>query len=176
MNNRFIQEQINIAKGEAKEWDLLSTSLLYKETIRKDEGKKELIYSYLTSSKEMYIIFKRKTHPDKGLTLILENPLCIPFLFLCRHTLELSLKYYMEHHNIKFNHEHSIKNLFKKTDIESQDYSELIDAFDILDKTGTMLRYSVDNADNEFRNKPLFVKTDEIIIYVEELCKKLLKE
>lgn len=176
MNNRFIKEQISIKNRDDKDWDLLSTSSLYKEEFRKNEGKKELISSYLAASKEMYIIFKKKTHPDKSLTLLLENPLCIPFLFLCRHTIELSLKYYLDNNNIKFKHRHSLKILYKKTGIENQEYSELIEAFEILDKTGTMLRYSVDNADNEFRKSPLFVKTDDIIIYVEELCNKLLVE
>ena len=175
MKNRFIRERIDLKKGEGHDWDLLCTSSLYKENLRKNSGKKEMIQSYLNASKKLYEIFKRYNHPDPMISVIWSDPLCIPFLFLCRHTIELSIKYYLENHNISFNSIHNIKKLYKKTNIENQEYNELIQAFNTLDKTGTMLRYSVDNSDNEYRNKPYFIKSDEIIIYVEKLCNELLQ-
>lgn len=175
MGNRFIRERIDLLKGEGHEWDLLTTSSLYKKELRKNNSKEEMIKSYLNASKNMYYVFKKNNHPNPGLSVIWSNPLCIPFLFLCRHTLELSIKYYLEKQNIKFKSTHDLKSLYKKTNIDNKEFDELIDTFNTLDKTGTMLRYSVDNSDNEFRDRPYFVKSDKIIIYVEKLCKKLLE-
>ena len=175
MKNKFIREQIDILKGEGHDWDLLSTSALYKKELRKNTSKVEMIQSYLNASKKMYDVFKTNNHPAPGLSVIWSNPLCIPFLFLCRHTTELSIKYYLEKHNINFKSIHDIKSLYKKANIDNKEYDELIEAFNILDKTGTMLRYSVDNSDNEFRDKPYFVKSDQIMIYTEKLSKELLE-
>ena len=172
MKNRFISEKIEFL---SQDWDLLSISSLHKNELRKCNGKKEMIQSYLNASKKMYDILKKNNHPESNISIIWNNSLCIPFLFLCRHTIELSIKYYLEKHNISFKTTHNIKKLYKKTYINNQEYEELIEAFNILDKTGTMLRYNVDNADNEFRNKPYYIKTSKIIVYVDKLCMQLLK-
>ncbi len=175
MENSFIREQIDLQKGEGHEWDLLNASSLYKKGLRKNNSKEEMIQSYLNASKSMYYVFKKMNHPDPGLSVIWGNSLCIPFLFLCRHTIELSIKYYLEKSSISFKSTHNIKVLYKKTNIKNEDYDELVNTFDILDKTGTMLRYSVDNSDKEFREKPYFIKSDRIITYVEKLSKQLLE-
>ena len=106
-------ELIDILKGEGHDWDLLSTSALYKKELRKNTSKVEMIQSYLNASKKMYDVFKTNNHPAPGLSVIWSNPLCIPFLFLCRHTTELSIKYYLEKHNINFKSIHDIKSLYK---------------------------------------------------------------
>ena len=172
--NRFVRNQIDVVNGEAHDWDLLNVNSLYKEEFRKNTGKEEMIGSYLNASKNLYCVLTNYNHPDNGLTVIWRNPLCVPFLFLCRHTLELSIKYYLERKDISFGSTHDIKNLYEKTSLNIPEYYELVEAFTILDKTGTMLRYSVDNSDREFRKKPLFVNSHKIIIYVEKLCTELL--
>lgn len=175
MENMFIRDRIDLLKGEGHDWDILSPSSLYKKELRKNNSKKEMIQSYLNASKKMYDVFKTNNHLAHGIEVIWSDSLCIPFLFLCRHTIELSIKYYLEKNNISFKTIHDIKSLYKKADIKNKEYDELVEAVDFLDKTGTMLRYSVDNSDNEFRDKPYFVKSDQIMAYTEKLSKDLLE-
>lgn len=163
MNNKFIKDNIHLEKGEAYEWYLLNTSSLYKEEFRKDSGKKELIESYLNATKNIYHQMEISTHAFSATYIFRSNTLCIPFLFLCRQTIELTLKYYLEKNGIEFKSNHDINRLYNKSKINNDNFKQLIKTFKILDKTGTMLRYSTDQEDNEYRTKPLFVKAKDIL-------------
>lgn len=176
MNNKFIKDNIHLEKGEAYEWYLLNTSSLYKEEFRKDSSKKELIESYLNAAKNIYEQMTISTHAYGATYIFRSDTLSIPFLFLCRHTIELSLKYYLEKNNIKFQGNHDINKLFNKSKINNDNFKQLIKAFKTLDKTGTMLRYSTDQDDNEYRNKPLFVKAEDILKTTRDLTDYILNK
>ena len=176
MNNKFIKDNIHLEKGEAYEWYLLNTSSLYKEEFRKDSSKKELIESYLNAAKNIYEQMTISTHAYGATYVFRSDTLSIPFLFLCRHRIELSLKYYLEKNNIKFQGNHDINKLFNKSKINNDNFKQLIKAFKTLDKTGTMLRYSTDQDDNEYRNKPLFVKAEDILKTTRDLTDYILNK
>lgn len=176
MKNKFIKDNINLEKGEAYEWYLLNTSSIYKEEFRKDSSKKELIESYLNAAKNIYEQMAISTHAYGATYVFRSDTLSIPFLFLCRQTIELTLKYYLKKNNIEFKSNHDINNLYNKSKINNDNFKQLIKAFKILDKTGTMLRYSTDQEDNEYRTKPLFVKAEDILKTTSDLTHYVLNK
>lgn len=75
----------------------------------------------------------------------------------------INAKILSQKNGIEFKSNHDINRLYNKSKIINDNFKQLIKYFKILDKTGTMLRYSTDQEDNEYRTKPLFIKAEDIL-------------
>jgi len=146
----------------------------------KDEykrGNEELAYSYLNAAKCLYMDLQKQNHPDKKLLVFRTGPLVIPFLFLCRHTIELAIKASLDKQKIIYGNTHSINDLLdlnnKKYDIDL----DFIKIWDCFDDKGMSLRYDFDlKTKDEYIEKVFFIHSAEIMEETERLVKLLLEK
>lgn len=176
MNNKYIKQRFNGLTGEVHNWELIKTSTLFKQEYK--QGNVEITCSYLNAAKSLYLDLKRENHPQQGLTLLRTNQLTIPFLYLCRHTIELAIKVALEDNKISYGNIHNLNELFSKLSISKKinnDYLLLINILDSFDDKGMWLRYDKDLKNkNEYIEKPFFINAKEIIKTTEDLTSFLL--
>mgnify|MGYP000171721308 CR=1 FL=1 len=177
--NKFIKDHVQFGTKEVFEWDSLTISSYFKEKYRKNESEREIVSAYMEAAKSIYIKFHQQTNPTPGLKVMRTNQMCIPFLYMCRHTIELSIKYKLNLNNIEYDKVHKLKDLWRTLNdnfkIENEDYNELIEALDIIDNDGCKLRYAVDKKNNEYNSRPLFIKADSILATTKEIYESLIK-
>ena len=176
MNNKYIRENFDGLTSEIHKWDLLKTSTILKPEYK--EGNVEITCSYLNSVKCLYNDLIRQNHPSSKETLIRTNSLIIPFLFVCRHTIELAIKTALDDKNIVYGNTHNLKDLFSKIKIEkelSDDFKTFIIVLDLVDDKGMWLRYDKDlKSKKEYIEKSFFINSSEIMEQTEKLTSFLL--
>lgn len=178
MNNKFIRDKFDGLTSEIHKWDLLKISTILKQEYK--QGNVEIAVSYLNAAKKLYMDLKKENHPQEGVSTLRTNQLTIPFLYLCRHTVELSIKVVMDNNEIKYGNIHNLDELFSKLSIKEEikkDYIVLMKVLDFIDDKGMWLRYDKDlKYKKEYIEKPLYINATEIIKTTEEFVKFLLNE
>ena len=158
----FVRYNINL--DTSKDWELISASTIMKNEYKYGGSKFEIVQSYLHA---IDILSKSNSFPIKIISL---RSIWVPFLFLCRQVVELSLKNALELTNIRFrNPTHDIKELWQLFLKENEKYineedkkfiqriSILIDVLDMLDNDGSHFRYTTSNKNKLYREKPFFI-------------------
>ena len=174
--NKYISEHCNINK-DSMEWAILKTSAYFKEEYRKKQAETEIVDSYICC---MNVICNQiENEFIEGGYILKEYSLCIPFLYICRHTIELVLKKSIENKINGVRTGHNISRLWKECKNEYKGknlkaYDELMEAIDILDDDGEKFRYIKDKFGNEFENKPIFLNTELIRKDINKLKNELL--
>lgn len=176
--NKFIKRKLEIDSADNFNWDPLDIGAFLKEELRNEHSEIHIINSYMHAIETIYKTFNKESNPLPHMKLFYNNNLGYPFLYLCRHTLELSIKYLLNKKNITLD-THNLKSLWELLNVDSlkknKDYKQLIALFEIVDNDGTKLRY-VKNTKNEIQHKnPFFIRTKDICITTIQLCKDLLK-
>lgn len=175
--NKYIKENCNV-NTDSMTWVPLKTSAFYKDEFRINAAEIELIDSYTYCMAALCNQIKSELIPY--VQVLKTYSLCIPYLFVCRHTIELILKKAIEENNIKAKNVHTISNLWNicKKEITKKElsyYDELVDTIDMLDDSGQRFRYVKDTKGNEFENKPIFVNVEEIKNDIIKLKNELLQ-
>lgn len=136
----------------------LSLSSTLKNEYKKDGFEREYIDSYLKAAKILADNAIKIGHPTNncGISTVLLNNVTIPMLYMVRHTMELSIKYEIECIDGKPKEVHGLIKLWNSfcsylpKHISGKDRSslknmyEFLKCIDLLDNTGTKLRYSRD--------------------------------
>lgn len=91
--NFFINDSLDLNSPELFNWDMVLISSLYKKEYKDDESEKEIINGYANAVNCIANEIKVQNHPNIGVLTFRSNSLVVPFIFLCRHTVELILKY-----------------------------------------------------------------------------------
>ena len=120
MNNKFIRTQFDGMTSEVHEWDCLNFAVAYTEEFRKKENEKTIVRSYINAMRNLYDSLKKDNHPTDGIMVFKNNDLCYPFLFMCRHSIELSLKFFLENNGNNGNKVisgHNLKKLWDKLNL-----------------------------------------------------------
>lgn len=130
----------------------LSTGSFIIEENRKVYMQKEILYTYLFGAKKLNEL-DLKNNPS-GPWIYQKFQYTKPILFLCRHSLELAIKYAIEQTGNQAENIHSLSELWDElinvlgTQVESCDkkilksMNKFIKNIDSLDPTGTRLRYT----------------------------------
>ena len=174
--NRYIKEHYNVNE-DSMEWALLKTSAFYKQELRKNHAEIEIIDSYICC---MDIICNQiKNNFRRGIHVLKTYSLCIPYIFICRHLIELILKRAIESKINEVKNGHIILNLWKDckkiyNDNNLKYYDELIETINMLDNNGEKFRYVKDTKGNEFENKPIFINVELIKTDIKKLRNELL--
>lgn len=180
MENKYIKEQFNGLTKEVYKWDFISISPFFKEELRDKTAEKEIIDAYLHSAECLYMCFHKENNPDNGIKVFRMNQMCMPFLFLCRHTIELSIKAVLNKKEGKAKKIHKLKELWeelkKVIELNNDDFDMLIEVLNTIDDDGCKLRYSNDGKGNNYNEKPCFVRTDLILNTTRDLYNFLIKE
>ena len=104
--SKYIKNNYDV-REDTMNWSLLKSSAIFKDKVKKEYAEKEIIDSYVAS---MNLIGDQISKDYiKGMCILKSYSLCIPFMYICRHIVELSLKLILEHklnvskkgHNIK---------------------------------------------------------------------------
>lgn len=173
--NKYIKEHYDV-KTDSLEWIPLKSSAYFNKEIRKNQAEMEMIDSYIESMEIMYIGIKNELR--EGMCILRTYSLCVPYLYICRHIIELIIKKSIEGKLQETKNGHSIKTLWGECkrlnkDKNLNNYNQLIEAIDSLDNNGEKFRYAKDKEGNEFDNKPLFLNVGLIKTDIYKLKKEL---
>lgn len=173
--NKYIKEHYNVNK-DSMEWALLKTSAFYKKELRVNQAEIEIIDSYINCMDTICNQIKKDFR--KGMHILRTYSLCIPYIFICRHLIELMLKRAIESKVNEVKNGHIISDLWREckkiyNDINLEYYDELIETIDMLDNNGEKYRYVKDKRGNEFENKPIFLNVELIKMDIKKLKKEL---
>lgn len=162
--NRYVKENYNV-NNDSMEWALLKTSAFYKKEIRMDQAEVEIIESYTVCMNNMCKEIKKEFIPQ--IHVLKNYSLCIPYIYICRHLIELILKRSIETKTKEVKIGHLVSELWKEikdlySDKELYKYDELIETIDMLDNDEEKQRYVKDRKGNEFENKPIFLNVELI--------------
>ena len=179
MENKYLKNKINIINGDAEYWDNIKLSSIGKEELKAELAEKEIINGYIHSIECLYYAFEIEKSPCRGLITFRTNQVLIPLLYACRHSIELSIKYYINKNNIQKHKGHNLKELYNNLDKnkreELKEYNMLVETLSFLDDDGCKFRYSNDAKGNQYKNEPEFINTALLTKDVIDLCNKLVK-
>ena len=155
----LIRHQFDRLTAEIYDWERLTPTVFLKEGIKCDIAEKEMIMAYLRAAELLYCGLLQSNNPLYHMIVVRSNQICMPFLYVCRHTLELSIKFRIRFqinktvsgHKLSVLYEKLISNIPElKNNIE---LSILVEILNEIDDNGCKLRYSKDNA---YQEKPTF--------------------
>lgn len=144
-------------------------------------AEKEIVDAYLNAAESIYCRFEQLNNPEKGMIKVFwTNQMCMPFLYMCRHTVELAIKYRLKQLGIKYNRIHRLNELWdtlkENQRNTNEDFDLLIETIDVIDNDGCKLRYAVDKNDDEYNKNPIFIKADMILDTTKKIHKYLTKQ
>ena len=180
MENKFIRSKFDGLTEEFYKWDCISFAPFYKKEFKSEIAEKEIIDAYMHSAECLYIAFYNENNPAEKMKLFRTNQMCMPFLFLCRHTIELSIKLVIKNKSEKVIKTHKLNELWNELNaiikIKDIDFNVLIEVLNEIDDDGCKLRYSNDGKGNDYKNSPCFVRTDLILETTQKLYNYLVKQ
>lgn len=168
----------------SNDWDIIACSSIFKEEFKDNEAEKEIILGYANALNCIAESLLKQNHSSNVVMTFRTNSLAIPFIFLARHTVELTLKYICGLLNIKYKPKHNLIPLwdeiiaaFYKYDLLQDDSLDdikvFIAALEDLDKDGSHSRYSKDNKDTLYNDKPRFINVKNINNFIQDFFIKL---
>ena len=168
----------------SNEWDIIACSSIFKEEFKDNEAEKEIILGYANALNCIAESLLKQNHSSNVVMTFRTNSLAIPFIFLARHTVELTLKYTCKLLNIKYKPRHNLIPLwdeiiatFYKYDLLQDDSLDdikvFIAALEDLDKDGAHSRYSKDNKGILYNDKPKYINVKNINNFIQDFFIKL---
>lgn len=166
------------------EWDIVTSASIFKEEFKSDEAEKEVILGYANALNCIADSLLKQNHSSVVIMTLRTNSLTIPFIFLARHTAELTLKYICRLLNIEYKPRHGLITLWDKiierfneyNCIKNDNFDDIktfICALEELDCDGSHSRYSKDNKENLYNDKPKFINVKKINNFIQDLFIKL---
>lgn len=168
----------------SNDWDIIACSSIFKEEFKDNEAEKEVILSYANALNCIANSLLKQNHSPEVVMTFRTNSLTIPFIFLARHTVELTLKYICRLLSIGCRPKHNLIPLwdeiiatFKKynliQDVSLENIKIFIVALEELDQDGSHSRYSKDNKGALYNNKPKFINVRTINNFIQDFFIKL---
>ncbi len=162
------------------EWDIVTSASIFKEEFKSDEAEKEVILGYANALNCIADSLLKQNHSPVVIMTLRTNSLTIPFIFLARHTVELTLKYICKLLNIECKPIHGLITLWNKiikrfnecNCIENDNFDDIkifICALEELDCDGSHSRYAKDNKGNLYNDKPQFINVKNINNFIQDL-------
>ena len=173
IRNKFENEITN-------EWDIISTTTLFKKDFKENESEKEIILGYANALNCITNYLLKQNHSNQDLIIFRQDSLAIPFIFLARHTVELILKYICNLLGIEYKPKHGLSILWDEISVMlrenspiQEDYLEdiknFISVMEDLDCDGSHSRYSKDNKGKLYNEKPKFINAFEINKFIQNV-------
>lgn len=177
----LIRHQFDGLTSEIYNWECLTPTAFLKEDVKKEAAEKELIFAYLRAAEFLYIGLSTENNPVYHVKVFKTNQICMPFLYVCRHALELSIKLRLRFETQKSISGHKLSELYYKltttlSELKSnQNISLLIEVLNEIDDDGCKLRYSKDIKDKEYQKEPTFIRADNILKLTKRVCNELIE-
>lgn len=178
----FVRDKFD--KDITNEWDIVTSASIFKKEYKDNEAEKEVILGYANALNCIADSLLKQNHSPVVVMTLRTNSLTIPFIFLARHTVELTLKYICRLLNIECKPKHGLITLWDKIierfneyncigNDDLDDIKVFICALEELDCDGSHSRYSKDNKGNLYNDKPKFINVKNINNFIQDLFIKL---
>lgn len=177
--NKEFFEKIEYVKNNVEydnnDWKIVSISTIMKENFKDEVAKLEIISAYFHAAE---ILKDNLCMNDgiPGLRVISSNSVCLPFLYMCRQTTELAIKYALNVTCQNYKQiTHNIKKLWEDFCINNKQYiyendkwiintiTQYVDVLSKLDSDGCHFRYATSNDEKLYRNKTEFINPKNFI-------------
>lgn len=168
------------------DFNFLTFSSLFKKELKNNSVQKEFINSYLESAKilsrELENIQNRNSNILK---IFYSHSLTLPIIYLCRHSIELSIKYAIYILGKKPKYIHSLEKLWSsfmsnlpkeklnEEKILLKDMTKFVNDINFIDEKGTNLRYALDGDGTCTQEKPIWINSKLIVSTTEKFIKQL---
>lgn len=166
--------------AEIYDWECLTPTVFLKDIEKADIAEKEMVMAYLRASELLYNGLVIDNNPAYHVKVVRFNQICMPFLYVCRHSLELSIKFRIRFQIKKTVSGHKLSELYEKliSNIpelkNNTELSILVEVHNKIDD-GCKLRYSKDKKDNVYQENPTFIKADKILELTKKVCGVLIE-
>ena len=179
----IIRHKMNGLTHEVLLWNMVDIAPILKQEEQEHQAEYEVLYSYAYAVKCVANDLMRANQHLTFMDLINPAP-CIPLLFLCRHTIELSIKTAIKKINGEYPKGHRIIKLWEKfkslLTVETEDEQQLLNRMEILvkamddyDPDGSQSRYAMSNNKELYHKNVTFIKADRIALNIELFVKQL---
>lgn len=171
-----------------KDYNPLLFSACYKEEYKKDKMTVEYIQSFIEAAKALSKTTKNQQSDTPGINKIFyAYSLTLPALYLCRHSVEIAIKYSLESLHIEYRRIHKLKDLWNKL-IESipkelQNGKErtivnsmelFIEKINSLDENGQRLRYAIQTSGDLSQGDFFWVNIQNVVNSTEKFVDQIL--
>ena len=182
--NRYLKDTIDFSNVDRDRWLLLRFSSFFKEEVRLERAEVELIESYRLAFNKMYEAIKNdqlscnpRIEDENSIVrphamVFKTYSLGIPFIFLARHLVELSIKRFLEANGSTIETEGEMSKLWEKCKKKAPAflvYDEVIDCLTMIDDNELYFRYTKDKNGKEYDNRPIFIDYARIYHRVNQL-------
>ena len=175
----FIKDYLDPKSPDFFEWDMVSVATIFKEEFQAEESEHGVIQGYANAVNCIAIAISTQNHTRGIMTLLRNDSMVIPFIFLARHTTELVLKYVSKYLGLQTPNKHGLLQLWDKIEsiVTSHDSSSkeemgimriFISALEELDPDGSHARYSKNNQGNLYHNKPKHINVQKINRFLQQ--------
>lgn len=89
----LIRHQFDGLTAEIYDQKYLTPTVFFKERLKDDIAEKEMIMAYLKAAELLCCGLLRDNNPLDHMRVVRSNQICMPFLYVCRHSIELSIKF-----------------------------------------------------------------------------------
>ena len=164
-------------------WDFLAGSPFLKEGYQSGYAKEEILRAYITSVRVLANAFYERSHPGHGQFVIYSDQSYIPLLFLCRHGIELAIKYTYGALGLREPMGHRILELWRGVEPQLHLPPEerdgircFLKVIDLLDRDGCHMRYATDRSDEPYQKSPVYIRIGAIVDLTIRLTTALLEK
>lgn len=187
--SQLYKEQVNGLNARClKDYNPLLMSICYKEECRKDKMTKEFIKSFIEAAKVLSKATKEQQANTPGIEKIFyDYSLTLPTLYLCRHSVEMTIKYSLESLHIEYKKMHKLKELWNKLVEEVpqnllsgkeraivNNMALFIEKINDLDENGQQLRYAIQTSGNLSQENFLWVNLKNVVNSTEKFISQVL--
>lgn len=186
--NEYLRDKIDFNDSNWDHWILLRFSSFFKEEVRLERAEIELIESYRLALGKIYEAIKNdqllcnpRIEDEHSVArphamIFKTYSLGIPFLFIARHLIELSIKRFLEVGGSSIETGHKISELWEKCKKKApafSAYDDIIECLSIVDDDELHFRYVKDLKGNEYDNKPVFIDYSRVYRRTRQLSTNL---
>ncbi len=187
--SKLYKKQVNGLNDPClKEYNPLLFSACYKEEYRKNEMTKEYIRSFIEAAKSLVKATNvQQSNGPEIRKIFYGYSLTLPALYLCRHSVEMSIKYSLELLNVEYKRIHKLKKLWDKL-IETlpdrmrrgkeksiiSNMGLFVDKINDLDENGQRLRYAIQISGDLSQNDFLWVNLQNVVDCTEKFINQIL--
>lgn len=170
--DKYLRGKVDFSDANWDRWILLRSSSFFKEESRLERAEVELVESYRLAFDKMYEAIKNdqllcnpRIEEENSIVrphamVFKTYSLGIPFIFLARHLVELSIKRFLEANGSTVETGHKISELWgkcKKKAPAFSAYDDIIECLTMIDDDELHFRYVKDKNGKEYDNKPVFI-------------------
>ena len=110
----IFKHQFDGLTAEIYDWECLTPTVFLKEIVKADIAEKEMVMAYLRAAELLCCGLVRDNNLLYHMKVVRSNQICMPYLYVCRHSLELAIKFRIRFKIKKTVSGHKLSELYEK--------------------------------------------------------------